>query len=96
MEAAKDGGDRQQLHEVLREHTLASWPAVQAGESDPKRTLAARLAADPRITRWLPAETIPTLLDARAHVGDAPERARQFAAYARTTLARLVPGGATP
>ena len=37
--------------------------------------MAALLVADPQITTFLAAETIPMLLDATDHVGDAPERA---------------------
>lgn len=86
MEAVKAGGDRQVLHEVLREHALAVWPTVQAGGANP---LGAHLAADPRLTTLLPPARIHELLDARHHVGDAPQRARAFAMTARQTLDRL-------
>jgi len=72
MEAVKRGGDRQALHEVIREHALAAWPEVQAGRPNP---LAQRLAADPRVTAFVPADEVPALLAAHAHVGDARERA---------------------
>jgi adenylosuccinate lyase len=86
MEAVKGGGDRQVLHEVLREQALAAWPMVQAGHANP---LPERLAADPRITAFLDPRRIPELLDARGHVGDAPIRARAFAAKMTTEVARL-------
>ncbi len=76
MEAVKAGGDRQVLHEVIREHSLAAWPDVRAGRDNP---LPARLAADRRVTRWVSAEQVSTLLDATAYVGDAPRRARELA-----------------
>ncbi|MFT7579744.1 MAG: adenylosuccinate lyase [Myxococcota bacterium] len=75
IEAVKAGGDRQVLHEVIRKHTMTAWPVVQVGGENP---LAALLAADEDVTRWVPAGAIPALLDARAHVGDAPERTRQL------------------
>lgn len=84
MEAVKAGGDRQELHELLREHALRAWPEVQAGRENP---LVAQLAADPRVTRLVPAAAIPALLDARVHVGDAPERARALADLVDATLA---------
>ena len=31
MAAVKAGGDRQVLHEVIREHSLAAWAELQAG-----------------------------------------------------------------
>ncbi|MFN8529066.1 MAG: hypothetical protein U0670_10675 [Anaerolineae bacterium] len=81
MEAARAGGDRQVLHEVIREHSLAAWDAVQSVVPNP---LADRLAADTRI--GLPPERIRALLDASSYVGDAPERARACAALIRARV----------
>jgi adenylosuccinate lyase len=47
MELVKHGGDRQALHEVIREHAMAAWSAVRAGQPNP---LAELLADDPRIS----------------------------------------------
>jgi adenylosuccinate lyase len=80
MQAAKAGGDRQELHEVIRTHSLAAWQALQEGQPNP---LAELLATDERITRWVNVAALPALLDASAHVGDAPQRARQLAAQIR-------------
>ncbi|TNF37250.1 MAG: adenylosuccinate lyase [Deltaproteobacteria bacterium] len=87
MEAVKRGADRQALHEVIRQHAMAAWPAVKAGRPSP---LVGSLAADPLVTAFVPAEQVPDLLDASAHVGDAPARARSLAAR---ILARLEGGG---
>jgi adenylosuccinate lyase len=84
MAAAKAGGDRQLLHEVIREQSLVAWAALQAGEPNP---LAALLAADARITAFVPADAIPALLDAGAHAGDAPERTHALAETVRNALA---------
>ena len=46
MEAVKRGGDRQEMHEVIREHALAAWAEVQAGEANP---LIPALCADARL-----------------------------------------------
>ena len=35
MECVKRGGDRQELHEVIREHAMAAWAEVQAGRAEP-------------------------------------------------------------
>jgi hypothetical protein len=51
--------------------------------------LAALLTADQRITRWVDGATLPTLLDASAHVGDAPARAHQLAAAIRAAIASI-------
>ena len=84
MAAVKAGGDRQVLHEVIREHSMAAWAAVQAGESNP---LAALLAQDSRLTTHVAASALGELLDATQHVGDAPERTRRLAATIREELA---------
>jgi adenylosuccinate lyase len=78
MEAVKRGGDRQELHEIIREHSLAAWPEVQAGRPNP---LVDGLCNDERIVRfWNGAgEDVRVLLDASGYVGDAPERARALA-----------------
>lgn len=86
MQAVKAGADRQELHEVIREHSLVAWQALQAGQPNP---LAGLLAADERITRWVGAAGLPALLDASAHVGDAPDRARSLAAQIRATLGAI-------
>ena len=83
MMAVKAGGDRQVLHEVIREHSLVAWQAIQSGAPNPLPEL---LAADPRITNYVDPANLPELLDASGHVGDAPERARALAAEIRHLL----------
>lgn len=83
MEAVKAGGDRQELHEVIREHSLVAWQALQAGEPNP---LAANLLADPRVSTLVDGETGLRLLDASDYVGDAPERAREMAHTIRESI----------
>jgi adenylosuccinate lyase len=77
MAAVKAGGDRQVLHEVIRDHSMVAWQAVQAGQPNP---LGELMANDTRITALVDAATVDSLLDASGHVGDAPERARELAA----------------
>jgi adenylosuccinate lyase len=85
MAAVRGGGNRQELHEVIREHSLTAWAALQAGEANP---LAALLAADPRVTDFVNAAEVPGLLDATDHVGDAPERAQRVAGAIRDAVTR--------
>ena len=84
MEAVKAGGDRQQLHELIREQSLLAWQALQEGQPNP---LVDNLLADPRIAALLPPERAHSLLDASAYVGDAPQRARNIAAAIRAAIA---------
>jgi adenylosuccinate lyase len=80
MEAVKAGGDRQHLHEVIQEHSLTAWAAVQHGDVNP---LADLLIGDPEFTVLLEPDLIHSLLDARDYVGEAPQRAREVATRAR-------------
>ena len=80
MAAARAGGDRQHLHEVIREHSLAAWGAMQRAEPNPLRD---SLPADPHIAALIAPETARALLDADTYVGDAPQRARAMAATVR-------------
>ncbi|MBN8634176.1 MAG: adenylosuccinate lyase [Anaerolineae bacterium] len=76
MAAVKAGADRQAMHEVLRQESIAAWQLISAGQPNP---LVDALASHPVLTTYLSSETIRALLDATAHLGDAPARARQFA-----------------
>ena len=83
MEAVKAGGDRQQLHEIIRGHSLTAWAAVARGEPNPLPDL---LASDPVLVALLPPERLRGLLDAGDYVGEAPMRARDLARQARKRL----------
>lgn len=83
MEAGRRGGNRQELHEVIRQHSLAAWDALRQDAPNP---LIGLLQADPHFTALIPAEDIPGLLTAESHVGDAPDRARRLAGTVRETI----------
>lgn len=87
MAAARAGADRQAMHEHLREISMSAWQLVNAGKPNP---LPEALAASPLLQRYLSLETINELLDAPTYIGDAPERARQFAAAIRGQLPDLL------
>lgn len=84
MEAARNGGDRQALHEIIRTHSLKAWEAIRKGQENP---LAANLSSDAQIVQLVQPERVTELLQAGAHIGDAPSRARQIAARIRETVA---------
>ena len=71
MEAVRAGGDRQELHERLRRHAHAALDEVKAGR---RNDLFDRLGAD----RAFAGVPLQGLLDARQHVGLAPEQTRAF------------------
>lgn len=76
MQTAKAGGDRQELHEVIRTASMRAWEAIANGESNP---LARVLSDEPSITAYLDPAEIRARLDPTTHVGDAPERAARLA-----------------
>jgi adenylosuccinate lyase len=77
MAAVKAGANRQEMHEVIREHALQAWAEIGAGRSN---GLIDSLCADSRVTQYVDAITARTLLDARAYVGNASQKARMLAA----------------
>lgn len=76
MEAAKAGGDRQELHEAIREAAMTAHEAVARGGDNPLSTL---LVDDERLTQLVDPAEIRRLLDPMHYVGDAPQRARALA-----------------
>jgi adenylosuccinate lyase len=83
MELVKAGGDRQAMHEVIREHSLTAWATVQRGEPNP---LASLLSSDASITHWLSKSEISQTLNVASYVGDAAERSLNFATELRVRL----------
>ncbi len=83
LAAVKAGADRQEMHEIIREHSLAAWAELAVGQSNPLPEL---LAGDPRITQHLSSTRIIALLNASQYVGDAPERARKLAGHIKETI----------
>jgi adenylosuccinate lyase len=77
MAVVKAGADRQGMHEVIREHALQAWAEISAGRSN---SLIETLCSDQRVTQYVDALMARTLLNAEAHVGHAPQRARLLAA----------------
>ena len=74
MEAVKKGGDRQELHERIRQHSMEAGKVVkvQGGEND----LIDRIAADDAF--GMSREEILALMDPKAFVGRSPEQVAEF------------------
>jgi adenylosuccinate lyase len=73
----KAGGDRQQMHKLLRKHTSAAWSAVRQGKPNPLKELA---SVDPDLLKYLSEDEILQALEGEGYLGDAERRARQLAA----------------
>ena len=82
MELVKAGADRQEMHERIRQHTMAAWDAIHRGEENP---LMERLSSDDVILAFLSTGRIRELLNAVTLVGDAPARCAEFLRVLTTT-----------
>jgi adenylosuccinate lyase len=74
MDASKKGGDRQKLHENLREHSLAAATRVKAEGKE--NDLLARLAQDPAFN--LSNEDLPALQDPQNFIGLSARQVQSF------------------
>ncbi|MGI5984933.1 MAG: adenylosuccinate lyase [Clostridiales bacterium] len=74
MDAVKKGGNRQELHERIRIHSIAAGAVVK--EQGLPNDLVKRIAADPLF--GLTEEEIIANLDAHAYVGRAPQQVTDF------------------
>ena len=74
MAAVQLGGDRQDLHEVVRTHSLAAAGRIKQG--DGVNDLAGRLAGDPAFR----GVDVASVLDPRQFVGRSPEQVDAFLA----------------
>jgi len=84
MDAVKRGGDRQDLHERIRTHSMAASRVVkeEGGEND----LLERIATDSAFGVTLP--ELQALLEPSRYVGRAPEQTREFLAETVTPVLR--------
>ena len=73
MEAVRRGGDRQKMHEIIRQHSMAATARMKAGEDC---DLIARLAADPAFA--LSREEITATLDPAAFTGRCSQQVAAF------------------
>jgi len=83
LAAVENGADRQDLHEVLRQLSMAAWQALEKGEPNP---LADLVTQDERVTRWVVLADLGPLFDVEAYTGMAEPRAREIAQKVRTCI----------
>ena len=74
MEAVKRGGDRQELHEKLREHSMAA--AAMVKQEGKENDLLSRIAADPAF--GLSLEELSRLLQPQRFIGRSKEQVEEF------------------
>ena len=73
MEAVKRGGDRQQLHEIIRRHSMAATARMKEGLPC---DLLDRLAGDPAFS--LSRKELEALMEPRRYIGRCPQQVRRF------------------
>ena len=81
MEAVKRGGDRQQLHEIIREASMQETTKMKNGES---WDLVAQLAARPEF--GMSAEEIRAELEPARYIGRCPEQAAAMTSACRALI----------
>lgn len=74
MEGVKHGGDRQELHELIREHSMEAGKQVKI-EGKPN-DLVERILADPRFN--IDKEKLKSVLDPKNFIGFAPVQTEEF------------------
>ena len=76
MDAVKAGGDRQELHELIREHSMAAGRVVkeEGGDND----LIDRIVADPAFN--LKREDIEKILKPENYIGRSENQVEEFIA----------------
>ncbi len=85
MALAKAGASRQEMHERIRECSMAAWAAIQRGEENP---LVEMLASDAAIAAYLSSAQVRDILAHGAGVGDAPARSHDLVEAIRQLIER--------
>ena len=75
MESVKNGANRQEMHEVLRNISMTAWAEIQKGKPNSMKKL---LMSDKFISRYLNNDQLEKLLSVNTHIGNAPERANKL------------------
>jgi adenylosuccinate lyase len=73
MHAVRLGGNRQELHEMIRGHSLKAYEGIQQGREN---DLIPRLKSVPALQKAI--DDRPSLLDLKGYVGRAPAQVEEF------------------
>ena len=86
MEAVKRGGDRQELHGVIRQHALVAWSSLAEEKGNP---LVEALCREPKLLAWMNEEELRSSMNASHYIGDASERAHHLAHQIEAALQKV-------
>ncbi len=92
MEAVKRGGDRQDLHEKIRQHSMAAGARVK--QEGAANDLLERIAADPAF--GLDKNELDVLLDANLYIGRSPDQVTEFIRDVIQPILDARPAGSMP
>ncbi len=70
------------MHELMRTIALEAWQHPQPGKA-----MGKLLEDNGELKTYIPPQRLEELLDVRAHLGDAPDRANQLVKLINTELA---------
>ena len=74
MSLVEKGEDRQEMHEVIRQHSFKAWEAVMRGDANPIENM---IAGDAKL-KSISKRDLQKLLDPSKHIGDAVKRCDEF------------------
>jgi adenylosuccinate lyase len=83
MALGKAGANRQEMHRLLRVHSLVAWESIRKEGPNP---LVDLVSTDPDLLKYLPQREILALMDASQYIGDAPKRARLLALHIKQQI----------
>ena len=75
IEAVKNGADRHEMHEILREISMEAWSLVSVGEENPLLDLMLKRE---EILKYVGKEKLEKIIDPQNHLGTAPKRAKEL------------------
>ena len=83
LAAVRNGADRQEMHEVLRQLSMTAWQALEKGEPNPLAELVAR---DDQVAKWVAPDDLRQLFAIERYTGMAEPRAREIAQKIRACI----------
>jgi adenylosuccinate lyase len=81
--ATKNGADRQEVHEILRQLSITAWKDTQKGYDNP---LVRLVLENEQITRWVPGTELGELFQVSGYTGIAEARAREMVQQIRSRI----------
>ncbi len=83
LKSVKNGANRQEIHEVLRVHSMKVYDEMQ---ETGKNNLFTNLKKDKKLLKYLTPAEIENLSDYKHHIGLAPKKASDFAQKIKQSL----------